>query len=86
MEAPAEQVKIRSSYNVAGMSFNPEEITAEIKKHIPEFTISYNPDFRQAIANSWPQSIDDTQAREHWGWKPQYDLASMTKDMLDNLK
>jgi nucleoside-diphosphate-sugar epimerase len=86
METPAEQVKIRSSYNVAGMSFNPEEITAEIKKHIPEFTISYNPDFRQAIANSWPQSIDDTQAREHWGWKPQYDLASMTKDMLDNLK
>lgn len=86
MEAPAEQVKIRSSYNVAGMSFNPEEIAAKIRKHIPEFTISYNPDFRQAIANSWPQSIDDTQAREHWGWKPQYDLASMTKDMLDNLK
>jgi len=86
MEAPAEQIKIRSSYNVAGMSFNPEEIAAEIRKHIPEFTISYNPDFRQAIANSWPQSIDDTQAREHWGWKPQYDLASMTKDMLDNLK
>ncbi len=86
MEAPAEQVKIRSSYNVAGMSFNPEEIAAEIRKHIPEFSISYNPDFRQAIANSWPQSIDDTQAREHWGWKPQYDLASMTKDMLDNLK
>lgn len=86
MEAPAEQVKIRSSYNVAGMSFNPEEIAAEIRKHIPEFTISYNPDFRQAIANSWPQSIDDTQAREHWGWKPQYDLASMTKDMLENLK
>jgi nucleoside-diphosphate-sugar epimerase len=86
MEAPAEQVKIRSSYNVSGMSFNPEEIAAEIRKHIPEFTISYNPDFRQAIANSWPQSIDDTQAREHWGWKPQYDLASMTKDMLDNLK
>jgi nucleoside-diphosphate-sugar epimerase len=86
MEAPAEQVKIRSSYNVAGMSFNPEDIAAEIRKHIPEFTISYNPDFRQAIANSWPQSIDDTQAREHWDWKPQYDLASMTKDMLDNLK
>jgi nucleoside-diphosphate-sugar epimerase len=86
MEAPAEQVKIRSSYNVAGMSFNPEEIAAEIRKHIPEFTISYNPDFRQAIANSWPQSIDDAQAREHWGWKPQYDLAGMTKDMLENLK
>ncbi len=86
MEAPAEQVKIRSSYNVAGMSFNPEEITAEIKKHIPEFSISYKPDFRQAIADSWPQSINDTEAREHWGWKPEYDLASMTKDMLDNIK
>ncbi len=86
MEAPAEQVKIRSSYNVAGMSFNPEEITAEIKKHIPEFSISYKPDFRQAIADSWPQSINDAEAREHWGWKPEYDLAKMTKEMLDNLK
>lgn len=86
MEAPAEQVKIRSSYNVAGMSFNPEQITAEIKKHIPEFSIGYKPDFRQAIADSWPQSINDAEAREHWGWKPEYDLASMTKDMLDNLK
>jgi nucleoside-diphosphate-sugar epimerase len=86
MEAPAEKVKIRSSYNVAGMSFNPEEIAAEIRKHIPEFTISYKPDFRQAIADSWPQSINDNEAREHWGWKPDYDLAKMTKDMLDNLK
>jgi nucleoside-diphosphate-sugar epimerase len=86
MEAPAEQVKIRSSYNVAGMSFNPEEIAAEIRKYMPDFTISYNPDFRQAIANSWPQSIDDTQAKADWGWKPQYDLAGMTKDMLENLK
>ncbi|MBP9690435.1 MAG: NAD-dependent epimerase/dehydratase family protein [Bacteroidia bacterium] len=86
MEAPAEQVKIRSSYNVAGMSFNPEQITAEIKKHIPEFSISYKPDFRQAIADSWPQSINDAEARQHWGWKPEYDLAKMTKDMLDNIK
>lgn len=86
MEAPAEQVKIRSSYNVAGMSFNPEEIAAEIRKHIPEFTITYKPDFRQAIADSWPQSINDAEAREHWSWKPDFDLASMTKDMLDNLK
>ena len=86
MEAPAEQVKIRSSYNVAGMSFNPEEIAAEIRKYIPDFTISYNPDFRQAIANSWPQSIDDKHAKADWGWKPQYDLAGMTKDMLENLK
>ena len=86
MEAPAEQVKIRSSYNVAGMSFNPEEIAAEIRKYIPDFSISYNPDLRQAIANSWPQSIDDTHAKADWGWKPQYDLAGMTKDMLENLK
>lgn len=86
MEAPAEQVKIRSSYNVAGMSFTPEEIAAEIRKHIPDFSISYAPDFRQAIADSWPQSINDTEAREHWGWKPKYDLASMTNDMLINLK
>lgn len=86
MEAPAEQVKIRSSYNVAGISFNPEEIAASIKKHIPEFTISYNPDFRQAIANSWPQSINDSEAREHWGWKPNFDLDGMTKVMLENLK
>lgn len=86
MDAPADQVKIRSSYNIAGMSFNPEEIAAEIRKHIPEFTISYKPDFRQAIADSWPQSINDNEAREHWGWKPDYDLAKMTKDMLDNLK
>lgn len=86
MEAPAEQVKIRSSYNVAGMSFTPEEIAAEIRKHIPDFTITYQPDFRQAIADSWPQSINDSEAREHWGWKPQYDLASMTSDMLEHLK
>jgi nucleoside-diphosphate-sugar epimerase len=86
MEAPAEKVKIRSSYNLAGISFNPEEIAASIRAHIPEFTISYNPDFRQAIADSWPRSIEDHYAKEHWGWKPQYDLASMTKEMLDNLK
>jgi nucleoside-diphosphate-sugar epimerase len=85
MEAPAEKVKIRSSYNLAGISFNPEEIAASIRAHIPEFTISYNPDFRQAIADSWPRSIEDHYAKEHWGWKPQYDLASMTKEMLDNL-
>lgn len=86
MEAPAEQVKIRSSYNLGGISFNPEEIAASIRKYIPDFTISYNPDFRQAIANSWPQSIDDSEARNHWGWKPKFDLDAMTKEMLDNLK
>lgn len=86
MEAPAEQVKIRSSYNVAGVSFTPDEIAAEIRKHIPEFTISYAPDFRQAIADSWPQSIDDSYARNDWGWKPEFNLANMTQDMLANLK
>ena len=86
MEAPAEQVKIRSSYNLGGISFNPEEIAASIRKHIPSFTISYQPDFRQAIADSWPQSIDDTEARNHWGWKPAFDLDSMTKEMLENIK
>jgi nucleoside-diphosphate-sugar epimerase len=86
MEAPAEQVKIRSSYNVAGISFNPEEIAASIRKHIPNFTISYQPDFRQAIADSWPQSIDDSRAHQDWGWKPAYDLDKMTAVMLENLK
>ncbi|MES2560215.1 MAG: NAD-dependent epimerase/dehydratase family protein [Bacteroidota bacterium] len=86
MDAPAEQVKIRSSYNLGGISFDPAQIANEIKKHIPEFTITYKPDFRQAIADSWPKSIDDTRARQDWGWNPKYDLASMTKDMLDNLK
>lgn len=86
MEAPAEQVKIRSSYNLGGISFNPEDIAASIRKHIPNFTISYAPDFRQAIADSWPQSINDTEARNHWGWKPEFDLDGMTKEMLTNLK
>jgi nucleoside-diphosphate-sugar epimerase len=85
MEAPEESVKIRSSYNLGGISFNPEEIAASIRKYIPEFTISYNPDFRQAIADSWPQSIDDSEARKDWGWNPGYDLDGMTKVMLENL-
>jgi nucleoside-diphosphate-sugar epimerase len=86
MDAPAEKVKIRSSYNIAGMSFTPKQIAEEIKKHIPEFTITYKPDFRQAIADSWPASIDDKQAHDHWGWKPDFNLAKMTEDMLTNLK
>ena len=86
MEAPAEKVKIRSSYNVAGMSFDPEEIAASIRKHIPNFTLSYNSDFRQVIADSWPQSINDAEAREHWNWKPEFDLDKMTDVMLSNLK
>ena len=86
MEAPSADVKIRSSYNLAGISFTPAQIAAEIKKHIPEFNISYEPDFRQAIADSWPQSIDDSRAQEDWGWNPKYDMESMTKDMLMHLK
>jgi nucleoside-diphosphate-sugar epimerase len=86
MEAPAEKVKIRSSYNVAGMRFNPLEIAESIKKHIPNFEIDFNPDFRQAIADSWPKSINDDEARQHWGWSPDYDLQSMTDDMILNLR
>jgi nucleoside-diphosphate-sugar epimerase len=86
MQAPAEQIKIRSSYNLAAMSFTPTEIAAEIQKHIPDFNISYNPDFRQKIADSWPASIDDSSARKDWGWSHKFDIESMTKDMLDHLK
>ncbi len=86
MEAPADKISIRTSYNLSGMSFSPKEIAATIKKHIPDFTVSYKPDYRQEIANSWPQSIDDSVARNDWGWKEEYDLAAMTKDMLENLK
>jgi nucleoside-diphosphate-sugar epimerase len=86
MEAPSEKITTRTSYNIAAMSFSPEEIAAAIKKHIPGFSISYAPDYRQAIANSWPQSIDDSVAQNDWGWKPEFDLAGMTKDMLENLK
>lgn len=86
MEAPAEQVKQRTSYNLAGFSFDPEQIAAEVARHVPGFTIGYAPDHRQAIADSWPQSIDDTAARTDWGWKPQYDLHAMVDDMMLNLK
>jgi nucleoside-diphosphate-sugar epimerase len=86
MEAPAKNISIRTSYNVSSMSFSPKEIASEIKQHIPEFKMSYKPDYRQAIADSWPQSIDDTVARKDWGWKEEYDLGAMTKDMLTNLK
>ena len=86
MEAPAEKISIRTSYNISGMSFSPKEISGEIMKQIPEFRVSYKPDYRQAIANSWPQSIDDSVARKDWGWKEEYDLTAMTKDMLTNLK
>jgi nucleoside-diphosphate-sugar epimerase len=86
MDAPAERLSTRMSYNVAAMSFAPEEIAAEITAHIPTFVCSYRPDFRQQIAEGWPQSIDDGLARNDWGWTPKFDLASMTADMLENLK
>ncbi len=85
MEAPAEKLSIRSAYNLAGCSFTPEELALEIRKHIPEFEISYDPDFRQAIADSWPKSIDDSVAQKDWGWKPVYDIQAMTKVMLENV-
>ncbi|MFZ1306091.1 MAG: NAD-dependent epimerase/dehydratase family protein [Ferruginibacter sp.] len=85
MEADASKISIRTSYNISGMSFSPKEIGAEIKNHIPDFSISYKPDYRQAIADSWPQSIDDAVARKDWGWKEEFDLEGMTKDMLENL-
>ncbi len=86
MEAPAEKVKIRSSYNLSALNFTPETLAASIKKHIPEFEISYDPDFRQAIADSWPSSIDDSSAREDWGWKHEFDLDKMTSEMLEGIK
>ncbi|WP_139854343.1 NAD-dependent epimerase/dehydratase family protein [Aequorivita sinensis] len=86
MEADKEDIKIRSSYNLAGMSFDPEDVTASIKKYIPEFKISYEPDFRQDIADSWPQSIDDSEARKDWGWESKISLDEMTEIMLTNLK
>lgn len=84
MEAPAENVKIRSSYNLAGISFTPEQLSDEIKKNQP-FEINYEPDFRQAIADSWPNSIDDSAAQKDWGWKQKFDLSSMVKIMLDEV-
>ena len=86
MEAPKHKIKTRTSYNLSSMSFSPEEIGAEIQKHIPDFEMTYKPDYRQAIANSWPQSIDDKEAREDWGWQHEFDLPRMTEDMFRNLK
>jgi nucleoside-diphosphate-sugar epimerase len=86
MDAPAEKVKIRTSYNISAISFSPEQIAAEIKKHMPEFECTYEPDFKQKIADSWPTSIDDSAARKDWGWKHQFNLSKMTVVMLENLK
>jgi len=86
MDADASKIKARTSYNFAGISFSPKEIAEEIKKHIPEFEISYEPDYRQKIAESWPKSIDDSDARSDWGWKHEYDLEKMTAHMLEKLR
>jgi threonine 3-dehydrogenase len=86
MQAPIENIKNRTSYNLAAMSFNPIEIAIEIKKLYPKFKIEYNPDFRQAIADKWPKSIDDSEAKKDWGWKPKYDLKAMTSLMLEKLE
>ena len=85
MQAPVEEIKIRSSYNLAAMSFTPKQIGEEIQKQYPNFELSYKSDFRQKIADSWPASIDDTSARQDWGWKNDFDLTSMTEDMFKNL-
>jgi nucleoside-diphosphate-sugar epimerase len=86
MEAPAEKVKVRTSYNIGAMSFCPAQVAATIKMHIPDFSITYKPDFRQVIADSWPKSIDDSSARSDWGWKNKFGLDEMTSDILHNLQ
>lgn len=86
MQAKPSDIKIRTAYNLASMDFSPEEIASEIKKHIPGFTITYSPDFRQKIADSWPSSIDDTAAKKDWNWQPKYTLQSMTETMLKSIK
>jgi len=86
MHAPADGLSIRSSYNLSGMSFTPAELTAEIQKHIPNFVCQYEPDYRQAIADSWPSSIDDSVARKDWNWKPSFDLAALTENMLEHIR
>lgn len=85
MDAPAEKITVRTSYNVSAISFTPLEIAESIKKEIPGFTYSFEPDYRQEIAASWPDSIDDPEARRDWGWKPAFDLDRMTKEILENL-
>ena len=86
MHAPKEAINVRSSYNLSGMSFDPQMIHDSIKRHYPDFKVNYKTDFRQEIADTWPQSIDDTVATKEWGWKPSYDLDSMVDDMIMQLK
>ncbi len=85
MDAPAENVRIRTSYNISGISFTPKELTKAIQQHIPNFSISYSPDFRQVIADSWPNAIDDTHAKKDWQWEPHFSLEKMVKVMLENV-
>ena len=86
MEAPADKISVRTSYNISSMSFSPKEIATEMKKHLSDFKITYKPDYRQKIADSWPQSIDDSMARKDWGWQEEYDLSATTLDMFNNLE
>ncbi|MEM2127540.1 MAG: L-threonine 3-dehydrogenase [Candidatus Bathyarchaeia archaeon] len=86
MEADISRLKHHNSFNVSGLSFSAGELEEEIRKHIPNFTVEYKPDFRQAIADTWPKSIDDSAAREEWGWRPSYNLSKMTEDMIRRLK
>jgi len=85
MDADFDALRSHCNFNLAGMSFSAEVLAAEIQKHLPDFTCTYEPDFRQTIADSWPQTIDDSPARTEWGWRPQYDLAAMTLDMIEKL-
>ena len=85
MQADSDKIKIRSSYNIAGCSFNPEELTNEIQSYIPDFKISYNKDYRQEIADSWPDSLEDSLAKDHWGWQAQYNMQKLVKEMIENL-
>lgn len=86
MEAPSEQIKIRSSYNLAGVSFTPKQLAEEIRKHIPDFEIDYSPDFRQGLADSWPNSIDDSRARDDWGWKHAFNMEKLVSTMISEIR
>jgi nucleoside-diphosphate-sugar epimerase len=86
MHADADKLTVRTSYNLAGVSFTPAEVASAIQSHLPDFKVSYAPDFRQKIAESWPRSIDDAIARRDWGWSPQYNLEAMTTDMIQHLQ
>lgn len=86
MDAPIENLTVNTSYNISAMSFTPAQLASEIRKHLPELAVRYAPDQRQKIAESWPQSINDRQAHQDWGWQAEYDLAAMVSDMLLHLK